>query len=105
EEGARGRPQCRGDTGGGRPGGGRCPPGDHGGAGSRSGWRRDARPPAEGGVMTAAPAMLTVFDGRELCGFILKRGRTGYEAFDRGERPLGIFKRAPAAANAVVDPA
>jgi len=55
--------------------------------------------------MTAAPAMLTVFDGRELCGFILKRGRTGYEAFDREERPLGIFKTAPAAANAVVDAA
>jgi hypothetical protein len=29
--------------------------------------------------MTAL-AMLTVFDGRELCGFVLKRGRAGFEA-------------------------
>jgi hypothetical protein len=52
--------------------------------------------------MIAAPAMLAVFDGRELCGFILKRGRTGFEAFDRDEVSLGLFKTAPAAANAIV---
>ena len=48
-----------------------------------------------------APAMLTVFEGRELRGFILPRGRTGFEAFDREEISLGLFKTAPDAARAI----
>jgi hypothetical protein len=35
-----------------------------------------------------------VTDGRECIGFILPRGRSGFEAFDRNERPLGLFKSA-----------
>jgi hypothetical protein len=52
-----------------------------------------------------SPVMLTVFEGRELCGFILPRGRAGFEAFDREEISLGLFKTAPAAANAISDAA
>jgi hypothetical protein len=44
--------------------------------------------------MTAL-AMLTVFDGRELCGFVLKRGRAGFEAFNRDEASLGIRRPPP----------
>jgi hypothetical protein len=44
--------------------------------------------------MTAL-AMLTVFDGRELCGFVLKRGRAGFDAFNRDEASLGIRRPPP----------
>jgi len=50
--------------------------------------------------MTAA--MLTVFDGRELRGFILARGRFGFEAFDAHEQSLGTFPNQRDAANAIV---
>jgi hypothetical protein len=42
-----------------------------------------------------------VYDGRECRGFVLSRGRAGFEAFDREERSLGLYPAAPAAANAV----
>jgi hypothetical protein len=42
-----------------------------------------------------------VTDGREAIGFVLKRGRSGFEAFSREEKSLGLFKTAPEAANAV----
>jgi len=42
---------------------------------------------------------------RECVGFILARGRTGYEGFDRNEQSLGLFETAFAAANAVLDSA
>jgi hypothetical protein len=48
----------------------------------------------------AAP-LSCVYDGRECLGFILSRGRSGFEAFDREERSLGFFKTAAAAANVV----
>jgi hypothetical protein len=46
-----------------------------------------------------------VTDGREAIGFVLARGRGGFEAFDRDERSLGLFKSAPEAANAVFNAA
>jgi hypothetical protein len=42
-----------------------------------------------------------VYDGRECRGFVLARGRLGFEGFDRQERSLGLFKTAAQAANAV----
>jgi hypothetical protein len=44
-----------------------------------------------------------VYDGRACLGFVLSRGRAGFEAFDREERSLGLFPTAPTAANAVFD--
>jgi hypothetical protein len=44
-----------------------------------------------------------VYDGREAIGFVLARGRAGFEGFDREERSLGLFPAAPTAANAVFD--
>jgi hypothetical protein len=44
-----------------------------------------------------------IYDGRECRGFVLARGRLGFEAFDREERSLGLFPTAPTAANAVFD--
>jgi hypothetical protein len=43
--------------------------------------------------------MVTVYDGRELAGFIIARGVAGHEAFTPDERTIGVFPtRAEAAA-------
>jgi len=42
-----------------------------------------------------------LYDGRECLGFVLSRGRAGFEAFDSEERSLGLYPAAPAAASAV----
>jgi hypothetical protein len=51
--------------------------------------------------MNTTSALTYVTDGREAIGFVLKRGRSGFEAFSREEKSLGLFKTAPEAANAV----
>jgi hypothetical protein len=38
-----------------------------------------------------ASTMLSVYSGRECVGFILKRSREGYEAFDVHEKSLGLY--------------
>jgi hypothetical protein len=48
-----------------------------------------------------APALLYVCDGQHCIGFILVRGKLGFEGFDREEISLGIFKTQAAAADAV----
>jgi hypothetical protein len=53
---------------------------------------------------TAPSATLSyVTDGRECIGFVLSRGRLGFEALNREEQSLGLFPTAPAAANAVIN--
>jgi hypothetical protein len=44
-------------------------------------------------------SMSYVTDGREAIGFVLARGRAGYEALDREQRSLGLSKTAAAAAS------
>jgi hypothetical protein len=44
-----------------------------------------------------------VVSGGECIGFVLARGRLGFEALNREQRPLGLFPTAPAAANAVIN--
>jgi hypothetical protein len=52
--------------------------------------------------MTATLSPLSyIYDGRACLGFVLSRGRAGFEAFDRDQRSLGLYPTAPAAANAV----
>jgi hypothetical protein len=46
-----------------------------------------------------------VYDGRACLGFILARGRAGFEAFTADEQSLGLFKTQAQAANAVTDAA
>jgi hypothetical protein len=36
-------------------------------------------------------SMISIYDGRQCVGFVLARGRRGYEAFNAGERSIGIF--------------
>jgi hypothetical protein len=47
------------------------------------------------------PSLLTVYDGRTCVGHLIRRGKTGVEAFDVGDRSIGIFKSASDAADAV----
>jgi hypothetical protein len=46
-----------------------------------------------------------VTDGREAIGFVLNRGRAGYEGFNRNQQSFGSFRTVPEAANAVFDAA
>jgi len=48
------------------------------------------------------PSMLSVYDGRECCGFVLARGKLGYEAFDPNDKSIGIFETQRRAANALL---
>jgi hypothetical protein len=41
--------------------------------------------------------MLSVYDGRRCIGFVVKRGRSGFEALTVGERSLGLFATRDAA--------
>jgi hypothetical protein len=43
--------------------------------------------------MSAAPItpLVSVYDGRNLVGFILARGKLGFELFDHNEQSLGLF--------------
>jgi hypothetical protein len=52
-------------------------------------------------VAVTPPPLSYVTDGRECLGFVLSRGRVGFEAFDRKERSLGLYPTAAAAAKAV----
>jgi hypothetical protein len=53
--------------------------------------------------MSAAPGtpMLSVYDGRACIGFILTRGRLGFEAYNADLNSLGFFQTQRAAANAI----
>jgi len=51
--------------------------------------------------MTATLSPLSyIYGGRQCLGFILRRGKLGFEAIDREEVSLGLFKTPSAAANA-----
>jgi hypothetical protein len=52
--------------------------------------------------MTAAP-MVSVYDGQTARGFILNRGRLGFEAFDVDQKSLGLFPTQQAAATKIME--
>jgi hypothetical protein len=41
--------------------------------------------------------MISIYGGRSCAGYVLARGRRGYEAFTTGERSLGVFESKDAA--------
>jgi len=51
----------------------------------------------------APPSVVSVYDGRECVGFVFARGKTGYEAFNRDERSVGVFKTQREAVGAIPD--
>jgi hypothetical protein len=46
-------------------------------------------------------ALMSVYSGRECLGFIISRGKAGYEAFDPGDRSLGLYATQKLAADAL----
>jgi hypothetical protein len=46
--------------------------------------------------------VISVYSGRICLGFIIERGREGFEAYDQQERSLGFFKTQKDAAAAVM---
>ena len=53
-----------------------------------------------------APSIISVYDdGRRCIGFLLNRGRLGWEAFDANEQPLGAIEDQATAAAAIAEPA
>jgi hypothetical protein len=46
--------------------------------------------------------MVSVYSGRVCLGFVIERGREGFEAYDQQERSLGLFKTQEDAAAAVM---
>jgi hypothetical protein len=51
--------------------------------------------------MTVVSPLTYVYDGRHCLGFILARGKSGFEALDRDEQSLGLFPSQRDAANAI----
>jgi hypothetical protein len=49
--------------------------------------------------------MSTVYEGRTCRGFILARGRSGFEAFTADEKSIGLFPTQRAAAGAITEQA
>ena len=66
---------------------------------------RHIKPKSPGAVKPASthprPSLLSIYSGRECCGFLLRHGRDGTEAFTAAEISLGIFPTDAAAADAV----
>jgi hypothetical protein len=50
-----------------------------------------------------APTMVAVYSGREILGWIIARGKTGFEAFDFDNTSLGLFPTQKAAADAIME--
>jgi hypothetical protein len=45
--------------------------------------------------------LASIYSGRRCIGFVLARGREGFAAFDRRERPLGLYPTRAAAVAAI----
>jgi hypothetical protein len=52
---------------------------------------------------TPSQRLLSVYSGRECIGFVLPRGKVGFEAFDTDQRSLGIFPNQKGAADAITE--
>jgi hypothetical protein len=48
-----------------------------------------------------APAMLSVYDGQRCIGFLLSRGKLGFEAFAADQHSLGTYPTQREAADAI----
>ena len=51
---------------------------------------------------TSTAPMSYIYDGRACLGFVLSRGRAGFEAFDSEERSLGVYGTQREAAAAIM---
>jgi hypothetical protein len=51
--------------------------------------------------MTDKPTLLSVYDGQHIRGFVLARGKAGYEVFTANQVSLGLFRTATDAADEI----
>jgi hypothetical protein len=56
-------------------------------------------------MSTYTTSIWPVQDGRRCIGFVMKRGRTGFQAYDDGEKSLGLFPTAQDGVDAVLEAA
>jgi hypothetical protein len=61
-----------------------------------------AKPIGRRSVERGTP-ITSIYDGRSCIGFVLARGRVGFEAFNAGDRSLGVFATRDAAINKLKD--
>ena len=47
--------------------------------------------------------MVSVYDGQGCLGWVIERGRAGFETFDAAEKSLGVFATRDAAINKLKD--
>ena len=47
------------------------------------------------------PTMLSVYDGQSVQGFVLARGKVGFQAYTADQVSLGLFRTATEAADAI----
>jgi hypothetical protein len=52
--------------------------------------------------MSETAALWSIYRGQASAGFVLSRGKLGYEAFNASEKSLGIFPTRGDAANAIL---
>jgi hypothetical protein len=52
-------------------------------------------------IGASSTPIVSVYDGRKRVGFILARGKLGFEAFDRNERSVGMYPTKQEAARAL----
>jgi hypothetical protein len=53
--------------------------------------------------MSNVTALCSVYDGQRCVGFVLERGRRGYESFTADEQSLGLFETRDAAINKITN--
>jgi hypothetical protein len=54
---------------------------------------------------TPASNLVSVYDGTTCLGHMLRKPRIGYEAYNRDDKPIGLFNSQREAANALTDAA
>jgi hypothetical protein len=54
--------------------------------------------------MSDSAPLLSVYSGRTCVGFVLRRGKAGFEAFDVNERSLGLFPGQAEAIASIAEP-
>jgi hypothetical protein len=52
----------------------------------------------------SAAQLISVYDGRSCIGFVVPRGKTGFEAFNANELSRGLYPTQQAAISALLEP-
>src|SRR5215472_7877990 len=68
-------------------------------------WAVLRRRRRRGRAMSGPPTtpLISIYDGRECVGFVISRGKLGFEAFTADQHSLGIFPNQKGAADAITE--